>query len=118
MTHSIRIATIWSDDDVRQLRIEVCDGASTVVSSAYVAPDWFSEAAEALDRFGKQVYGGLYDLEAGRPGPEFADGAFLARLHWYRPTELCISTRQESDYFEFKGRQVASMARLFLRTQP
>ena len=68
-------------------------------NSAYVSPDWFAETADALERFGRQVHGGLYDLDAGTPGPEFADGATVARFHWYRPTQLFISTQQESDFF-------------------
>ncbi|MGH9718971.1 MAG: hypothetical protein ACRD8O_02070 [Bryobacteraceae bacterium] len=118
MATFIRISPDWSDEDVLQLRIEVSDGASTFVSSAYVSPDWFGETADALERFGKQVYGGLYDMEAGTPGPEFAGGSFLARFHWYKPTGLFISARHESDFFDFKGHQVANEAKLFLRTEP
>jgi hypothetical protein len=114
----IRISSTWSDEDVLQLQFEVSDGASTFVCSTYVAPDWYAETATALERFGKQVYGGLYDMQAGTAGPEFAEGAFDARFHWYKPTELFISTRQESGFFDFKGLHVASEGRLFLRTEP
>jgi hypothetical protein len=118
MTSFIRIAINWSDEDVWQLRLEVSDGASTFVNSAYVSPEWFGDTADALERFGKQVYGGLYDMKAGAAGPEFADGAFVARFHWYKPTEPFISTWQESGFVEFKGHHVASEANLFLRTEP
>jgi hypothetical protein len=114
----IRIATRRSDEDVLQLRCEVSDGASTFVNSAYASLEWYSDAAVALENFGGQIYGGIYDLEAGTPGPEFAEGAFQARFHWYTPSRLYISTRQESDYFDFKGTQVVSAAKLFLRTEP
>jgi len=114
----IRISTTWSDDDALQLQFEVFDGASTSVNSAYAPLDWFSAAANALERFGQQIHGGLHDLEAGTPGPEFAGGAFVARFHWYKPTALFISTRQQSDFFEFKGNQVAREATMFLRTEP
>ena len=114
----IRIATRWSDEDVLQFRCEVSDGACTFVNSAYASLDWYLESVAALENFVGQIYGGIYDLEAGTPGPEFADGAFLARFHWYSPSRLYISTRQESDHFEFKGAQVVSTAKLFLRTEP
>lgn len=118
MNHSIRIATIWSDSDALQLRFEVSDGPSTFVSSAYATIGWFAKSAEALEQFGKQIHGGLFDLEAGGRGPEFADGAFSARFHWHRPNELFVSTLQESDFFEFKGLQVARCARMYVRTEP
>lgn len=114
----IRIATRWSDEDVLQLRCEVSDGASTFVNSAYASLDWYVESAAALQNLGGQIYGGIYDLVAGTPGPEFAGGAFLARFHWHTPSRLYISTRQESDHFEFKDAHVVSTAKLFLRTEP
>ncbi len=95
MNSFIRFATIWSDDDVLQLQCEVCGGASTAVNCACAGLDWFAESASSLKNFGEQVYGGLFDLEAGTPGPEFAGGAFVARFHWYMPTKLFISTLAE-----------------------
>jgi hypothetical protein len=118
MLSFIRISNEWSDNDVLQLRFEVCDGESTFINSAYASLDWFRNVAGALEGFGKQVYGGLYDMEAGTPGPEFADGAFVGRFHWFKPTELFISTRQQSDFFTFKDNRVAREATLFLRTEP
>ena len=118
MLSFIRVSRKRSDDDVMQLQFEVCDGASTVINSAYAGLDWFANLAVALESFGRQVYGGLYDMEAGTPGPAFADGAFVARFHWFKPTDLLISTRQQSEFFEFKGNQVAREATLFLRTEP
>lgn len=118
MTSFIRISKKWQDEDVLQVRIKVSDGASTFVNSAFVSLDWFANTADALERFGRQVHGGLYDLQAGTPGPEYADGSTVVRFHWYRPTQLFISTRQESDFFEFKGHQVAGAATMFLRTEP
>jgi hypothetical protein len=118
MPSSIRISHKWSDEDVAQLEFVVSDGQSTSVTSAYVGLDWAQEVANELKAFARQVHGGIYDLEAGTPGPEFADGAFLARLHWFTPARLLIATRQQSDFFEFKGNQVATEATLFLRTEP
>ena len=114
----IRITRGWEDDGALQLEIEVCDGASTVRIAAYEWLEWFTTAADGLERFGKQTYGGLFDLEAGNFGPEYANGALAARFHWYKPNRLFIATKQESEFFEFKGNEVASAARLFLRTEP
>ena len=118
MNPLIRISGDWSDEDVLQLQFEVCDGTSTFVSSAYASFDWFADSSAELEQFRTSIYGGLYDLNVGTPGPEFAGGAFVARFHWYKPTELLISTRQESDFFPFKGSQVARTGTSFLRTEP
>lgn len=118
MEPSLAIARTWADQDVAELAFTVCDGTSQVVTSAYVGLDWHTEAATALATFARQIHGGVYDLEAGKPGREFASGAFHARFHFHKPSALFISTFQQSDYFEFKGDWVASEARLFLRTEP
>ena len=114
----IRVLGSWEDEDILQLEIEVCDGSSTVLIAAYEWLDWFATAADGLERFGKQIYGGLFDLEAGNFGPEYARGALAARFHWFKPNRLLIAARLQSDFFEFKGNLVASEAQLFLRTEP
>ncbi|MBL8989449.1 MAG: hypothetical protein JNJ80_24475 [Gemmatimonadetes bacterium] len=68
--------------------------------------------------FGRQVHGGIYDLKAGERGPEYAEGAFEARFHYYKPTGLYISTFQQSGHLDFKERLVAAEATLYLRTEP
>ena len=118
MTRGIRIVKRWSDDDVIDLTFEVSDGRSLFINTAYVAVDWLETASSALRVFGRQIHGGLYDLKAGEFGPEFANGAFLARFHFPKPGRLFISTQQQSDYREFKSSEVASAARLFLTSEP
>src|SRR5688500_6269968 len=108
-----RIAIIrrWSDEDVAQLAFEVCDGVSAFTNEAYVALDWGAVAATALRAFARQVHGGLFNLEAGDGGPEYASGAFRARFHYYNPNQLLISTQQQGEYFSFKGGEVAPTAK-------
>jgi hypothetical protein len=118
MQPRIAISRGWSDEDVAQLSFSVCDGHSVFVNQAYASLDWGSTAAAALRTFSRQIHGGLFNLEAGDGGPEYASGAFRARFHWWRPTVLVISTSQQGDYFPFKGSEVASEAKMFLRTQP
>ncbi len=118
MTRGIIVERIWSDDDLLELSITVGDGQNLFSMSGYVDFDWPAETARALTSFGRQIHGGLYDLEIGKFGPEYGGGAFSARLHWYRPIELLISTHQQSAFGPFKGADVASEARLYLRTEP
>jgi hypothetical protein len=117
MTPGIRLVKKWSDEDVIDLRFEVCEDRSLFVNTAYAPTDWFESAATALRTFGRQIHGGIYDLQAGEFGPEFANGAFLARFHFPTPGRLFISTHQQSDYMDFKGSKVASDAHLYLASE-
>ena len=118
MLPRIAITRRWSDNDVAQLTVEVCDGVSIFANEAYVRLDWGATAAAALRTFGRQIHGGIFDLVAGQSGPEYASGSFRARFHYYKPNELLISTRQQGDFFAFKRGEVAPEATLFLRTEP
>src|SRR5689334_14991597 len=117
MLPRIVITRRWSDDDVAQLAFEVCDGTSVFVNEAYVSRDWGTTSAAALGAFSRQIHGGLFNLETGEGGPEYASGAFRARFHWYKPNQLLISTRQQGDFFTFKRSEAAPEATMFLRTE-
>jgi hypothetical protein len=58
------------------------------------------------------------DIRFGEFGPEYASGAFHARLHFPAPGRLYVSCRQESDFEEFGKKTVASSAALYLVSQP
>jgi hypothetical protein len=118
MLPRIAITRTWSDSDVAQLTFEVCDGVSVFTNEAYASLEWGADAAAALRTFGRQIHGGLFNLEAGNEGPEYASGSFRARFHYYKPNQLLISTIQQGDFFSFKGSQVAPSATMFLRTEP
>lgn len=118
MKPHIAIRREWSDADVLLLAFQVCDGKSLFVNDAYAELDWGTRAATGLGTFSHQVHGGLFNLETGDGGPEYAGGAFRARFHFYKPNLLLISTFQQAAYIRFKDNHVASEARLFLRTEP
>jgi hypothetical protein len=118
MLRHIRVTRKSSDEDVLLLSVEVCDGVSVFVSEAYAQLDWGTTSAQKLRTFGRQLHGGLFDLEAGDGGPEYASGAFRARFHFFKPTKLLVSVEQQGDYFAFKNTTVAPEARMFLRTEP
>jgi hypothetical protein len=117
MLSRITITGAWSDNDVAQLTFEVCDGVSVFTNEAYAAVDRGAAAAAALRTFGEQIHGGLFDLEAGKEGLEYASGSFRARFHYYKPNQLLVSTIQQGEFFRFKGSQVAPTAAMFLRTE-
>jgi hypothetical protein len=45
---------------------------SVFTNEAYASLDWGAAAAAALRTFGEQIHGGLFDLEAGKEGLEYA----------------------------------------------
>lgn len=118
MNPRIAITRKWSDADMAQLAFEVCDGVSLFANHAYAPLNWGAGGAAALRTFGRQIHGGLFNLEAGAEGPEYAGGSFRARFHWYKPGQLLISIQQQGDFFTFKGTGVAPEASMFLRTEP
>jgi hypothetical protein len=66
------------------------------------------------------VYGGIYDMEFGKFGREYANGAFQARLHFHPDCRghLFITVRAESEWSPFSKSEVASRATLYLKSEP
>ncbi len=118
MDSGIRLTRIWSDNDMVELRITVNDGTSRFVNHVYVGYANLEETISSLETFKDQVHGGLLDLSFGAFGPEYASGAFHARLHFAVPGRLYVSCRQESDYAEFGKKKIASSASLHLVSEP
>lgn len=118
MDRGIQLSRIWSDDDVVELEITVADGLSRFVNRVYVGHRDLAEAISELDAFKGHVHGGIMDLRFGEMGPEYASGAFHARLHFPKPGRLYVTCRQESDFAEFGTKTVASSATLYLLSEP
>jgi len=120
MKPSIVFKKIWEDDDMIEITISVCDGRSQFACDAYWGRLDLSDRIKQLTTFKNQIYGGLYDLRIGEFGPEYASGAFHARLEFHRSGngKLAITAKSESDWEEFTHTKVASSATMFLRTEP
>jgi hypothetical protein len=118
MKRGIHISRIWSDDDLFELKVAVFDGTSCFVNQVYVGQTDFTIAITNLDGFKTHVHGGVCDLRFGAFGCEFANGAFHTRLHFWKPGKLFITCHQESDFFEFGKKTVASSATLYLISEP
>lgn len=114
MDRGIRIARIWSDDDMVELTIEVADGSSRFTNRVYVGFGQFADVIANLDTFKMQIHGGLFDLRFGEFGCEYANGAFHARFHFPKPGRLYITCQQESEFAEFGRKTVASCATMYL----
>jgi hypothetical protein len=118
MDKGIRIARIWSDDDMVEFQIEVADDMSRFANRVYVGFRDLADTIVNLDAFKTQIYGGLLDVRFGEFGCEYANGAFHARFHFAKPGRLFITCRQESDFTEFGKKTVASCATMYLCSEP
>ena len=118
MQPAIHMTKIWFDEDMVELKIDVSDGISLFSNKVYVAHQTLNDVVSDLGRFREHVHGGLLDIRFGEFGPEYASGAFHARLHFLRPGKLYITCRMESEFAEFSIKNVASNATLYLKTEP
>jgi len=118
MKTGIHITKIWVDDDVIELKIDVSDGISLFSNKVYVGYQTLEDVVSKLTVFREHVHGGVLDILFGAFGPEYANGAFHARLHFPKPGKLYITCRMESNFEEFSIKKVASKATLYLKTEP
>jgi hypothetical protein len=118
MKPRITLKKIWFDDDITELKIEVCDGNSIFSNKVYVGHTQIESIVKDLNVFREQIYGGLHDIKLGEFGPEYANGGFQARLNFHVPGKLYISSFQQSDFEEFSRTLVASEAKMYLKTEP
>ncbi|MFZ5877692.1 MAG: hypothetical protein ACOYXU_14995, partial [Nitrospirota bacterium] len=120
MNSGISIKKVWSDDDLGKFAITSSDGQSLFRVDVYVGHRDFERVVEELDRFKSHVHGGIYDIRFGEFGPEYAGGAFHARLHFYEPGrgQLFITVHAESDWREFTTTSVASRTTLYFTSEP
>lgn len=118
MKPSVSFTKTWFDDDMVELKIKASDGRSVFVNEVYVGHQQLADLVKDLDRFKSHVHGGIFDVNFGAFGPEYASGAFHARLHFQERGILFVTVRSQSDFFDFGKKNVASEATLYLRTEP
>jgi len=118
MTPGIKLSKIWADDDMLELRVQICDGRSIFVNQIYVGHRHLAETVLGLDRFKDQVHGGLFNLRFGEFGPEYASGALDIRMHFRKQGKVLLRVLAESEFSNFDGREIASDATLYLLSEP
>ncbi len=118
MTPNILFENIWSDDDMVELEIVANDGKSSFANTVYVSYIEIEELVNTLDIFKTHLFGGIYDIEFGKFGPEYANGAFYSRLHFKQNGKLFISTKMQSQFFDFGIKNVANEVALYMISQP
>jgi hypothetical protein len=118
MKPGIYFTKLWFDDDMVELKIQVSDGQSIFVNEVYVGHQQLADLVTELDRFKTHVHGGIHDIAFGAFGPEYASGAFHARLHFQERGILFVTVRSQCEFWDFAKKNVASEATLYLRTEP
>ena len=118
MKAGIHLTKGWSDNDVVLLTIESSDGKSFFSNKAYAGHGDLDQLVQELSTFKHHVHGGVYDMNFGRFGAEYAAGAFQARLHFQPRGKILASVRAQSEFNEFGTKTVASEATLYLWTEP
>jgi hypothetical protein len=119
MNLGIRLEKVWFDNEVIELKIETSDGESLFSNNVYIGHEAISDLIADINVFKDGVYGGIYDIEFGGFGPEYANGAFHARLHFQDGRKIFITVKAQTEYFDFgkKGvavKNVANEATLYL----
>lgn len=119
MTPFITIEKVWFDVHAVEFAITVSDGCSQFRIKAYTGHEELASVVAGLDDFKLGVFGGIYDVEFGAFGPEYAGGAFRARLHFDNEGrgQLSITVHAESDWYAFNRTHVASRATLYLKSE-
>jgi hypothetical protein len=118
MKAGIHLKKLWFDNDVVRLKIESSDGESLFSNEAYVGHEDLNHLVTGLSTFKHHMHGGIYDITFGSFGPEYASGAFRARLHYQPLGKILISVTAQSEFQQFGIKTVASEATLYLWTEP
>jgi len=118
MNPGICLKKIWFDEDVVELRIDSSDGTSLFSNKVYAGHTELDDLIAGLNAFGDQVYGGIYSIQFGAFGPEYAGGALDARLHFQEPGTIYVTVKAQSGFEGFGIKDVASEATLYFTTEP
>ena len=118
MKPGMRFAKIWQDEDMVELRTELCDGNSLFTNKIYVGHRHLADTVSGLHTFKDHIYGGIFNLRFGEFGPEYASGALDVRLHFRKQAKILVRVLAQSEFRVFEERDFASEVTLHLMTEP
>ena len=118
MTLGIRFTKVWFDEEMLELRVQICDGRSLFSTDIYVGRKLLADTVLELHKFKDQIYGGLFNLRFGEFGPEYASGALDVRMHFHKGAKLFVRVLAQSKFSRFEDREFASEATLHLVSEP
>ena len=114
----IKMSSLWHDDDMWELRLQVHDGQNSFTTDIYIGHQDKEAWILQLKRFSTQVHGGLLNLQFGMFGPEYGGGAMQLRFHFLAHKKIHLSVHGQSVFFEFGKNNVARESKLYLLVEP
>ena len=118
MEPGIKFNATWSDEDLTNLHVEICDGASLFATEIWVSHQQLRDTVAGLHVFKNQIRGGIFNLRFGEFGPEYASGALDVRLQFRKLAKILIQVSAQSGFTRFEDRELASEAKLYLVSEP
>lgn len=114
MKPSMRFEKQWIDEDMVELKVEICDGASVFCNRIYVGHKHLRDTGQGVYAFKDHIYGGIFNLRFGEFGPEYASGALDARLQFQPRGKLWLRIAAQTELAHFGDKEFASEATLYL----
>ena len=118
MDPGIKFTAFWSDEDLIDLHVEICDGASLFATQVWVGHQQLRDTVAGLRTFKNQIHGGMFNLRFGEFGPEYASGALHVRLQFRKLAKILIQVSAQSGFTRFEEKELASEAKLYLVSEP
>lgn len=118
MSNGIALTKIWFDNDLVELLVVVSNRRLRFENQVYIAHDQLDDLVKDLSIFRNHIQEDFQEIQLGAFGPEYANGAFHARLQFLAPGTLYISTFQQSEFGGVPHEDVASEAKMHLRSEP
>ena len=118
MKPGLRFTKLSADEDMVELRVDICDGRSMFVNEIYVGHRVLAETVSGIELFKDQLYGGLFNLRFDEFGPEYASGALDIRMQFRQRGRLFLRVLAQSAFCRLDDRDIASEATLHLMSEP
>ena len=118
MRPGLRFTKLWQDEDMVELRTEVCDGDAFFSNQIYVGHQQLAITVLGLNTFKDQVHGGQFELRFGRFGPEFGSGALEVRLQFRKLGHILVQVSAQSEFHRVGDENLASEMRLHFASEP
>ena len=118
MRPGIRFTKLWQDDDMVELRAEVCDGSAFFSNQIYVGHQQLAKTVLELNTFKDHVHGGRFEFRFGGFGPEFGSGALEVRLQFRQLGRILVQISAQSEFQLVGDENLASEVRLHFASEP
>ena len=118
MKPGLRLTKLWQDEDMVELRTEVCDGSAFFTNQIYVGHQQLAKTVLELDTFKDQVHGGRYEFGFGVFGPEYGSGALKVLLQFRQLGNILVRVSAQSEFKDVGNERLASEVTLHFASEP